>query len=81
MTTSLSEGSYALIEGEDRPRYVGITKQEPQYFQIAGFLYDEDGSPVPSLLPAPKIRRIYTPEEAALYGYSRNYNPNKGYGL
>jgi|GEM_PF-1828800 len=76
---TLTEGSYALMEGESDPRYVGVTKREPQYFQIAGFLYEADGSPVPSLLPAPKIRRVYNREDATLYGYNRHYDPNAGY--
>jgi len=78
---TLTEGSYALMEGGHQPVYVGMTRQQPQYFQIAGFLYEADGSPIPSLLPAPKIRHVYTPEEAELYGYTRRYNSNRGYGL
>lgn len=75
----LFDGAYALMENETAPVYVGLTKQVPRYFEIRGFLYDADGSPIPSLLPAPKIRRVYTREEARQYGYGRSYDPNKGY--
>lgn len=76
----LYHGAWVIRRGEKAPVMALAEKRAPFIFSIAGELYAENGTPLPSLLPVPVIDMIIEPSRAKEMGLKGlGYDLNGGY--